>query len=189
MTMKRVSAMLLVTMLATIAASGVLFLVVKEAEATLVGVPTCDGGTITLNAEEKRVLELHNKARTQRGLKALCVHPKLTSAARAHSKEMLDKDYASHNSFNGETVKQRLGRFGYTFDGYSYYWYGENIAWGCGSYGATDNIFNWWMHSSGHRSNILKGKFREVGIGVLKGTYKSCNEATMYTVDFGGRRR
>jgi uncharacterized protein YkwD len=189
MTMKRVSAMLLVTMLATIAASGVLFLVVKEAEATLVGVPTCDGGTITLNAEEKRVLELHSKARTERGLKALCVNPKLTSAARAHSKEMLDQDYTSHNSLNGETVKQRLERFGYTSKGYSYYLYGENIAWGCGSYGAPDSIFNWWKHSSGHRSNILKKSFREVGIGVLKGTYKSCNQATMYTVDFGVRRR
>jgi len=38
---------------------------------------------------------------------------------------MLDKDYTSHNSFNGETVKQRRKRFGYTSDGYSYYLYGE----------------------------------------------------------------
>jgi uncharacterized protein YkwD len=50
-------------------------------------------------------------------------------------------------------------------------------------------IFKWWMHSSGHRSNILKKKFREVGIGVLTGTYKSCDHATMYTVDFGTWRR
>jgi hypothetical protein len=37
----------------------------------------------------------------------------------------------------------------------------------------------------GHSSNILKKSFREVGIGVLTGTYKSCNQAMMYTVDFG----
>jgi uncharacterized protein YkwD len=45
------------------------------------------------------------------------------------------------------------------------------------------------MHSPGHRSNILKKGFREVGIGVMKGTYKTCSQATMYTVDFGVRRR
>ena len=101
---------------------------------------------------------------------------------------MLDKDYSAHESFNGETVMECLERFGYSSDGFSYYLYGENIAWGCGSYGAPDNMFKWWMHSSEHRSNILKKEFREVGIGVLRGTYKSCNQATMYTVDFGTRR-
>jgi uncharacterized protein YkwD len=179
---------LVVILAAITAAVGALALMPKEAQATLVGVPTCDGGTISLNSEEKRVLELHNKARQKRGLKRLCVHPILTQAARSHTREMLDKDYAAHESFNGETVMERLERFGYTSEGFSYYLYGENIAWGCGSYGAPDNMFKWWMHSSEHRSNILKKEFREVGIGVLRGTYKSCNQATMYTVDFGTRR-
>jgi uncharacterized protein YkwD len=102
---------------------------------------------------------------------------------------MLDKDYASHSSFNGESVRERLERFGYTSDGYSYYLHGENIAWGCGSYGDPENIFRWWMHSSDHRSNILKKKFREVGIGAVTGTYKTCTPATIYTGDFGVRRR
>ncbi len=187
MEVRRVSLVSLAATLGVIVV-GVLALVPMEAEATLVDAPTCDGGTISLNADEKRVLELHNKARKKRGLRALCVSPILTRAARAHSKEMLDKDYTSHTSFNGETTQERLERFGYTSSGYSFYLYGENIAWGCGSYGAPDNIFRWWMHSSGHRSNILKRKIREVGIGVLTGTYKECNQATMYTVDFGTRR-
>jgi uncharacterized protein YkwD len=189
MATKRVSAFLLAAALAVIAAFGASVLEPQEAEAALATVTTCDGGTITLNADEKRVLELHNNARKKHGLKALCVHPILTQAARAHTQEMLDTDYASHNSLNGETVKERLERFGYTSEGYSYYLYGENIAWGCGSYGAPESIFNWWMHSSGHRSNILKKSFREVGISVMKGTFKSCNQATVYTVDFGVRRR
>ena len=188
MATKRVSAFFLAAALAVIAALGVSVLEPQEAEATLVGVPTCDGGTITLNAEEKRVLELHNKARKKRGLKALCVHPTLTQAARAHTKEMLDKDYFSHDSFNGETLRERLERFGYTSEGYSYYYYGENISWGCGSYGAPDITFKRWMHSPVHRANILRKKFREVGIGVLTGTYKECSQATMYTVAFGSRR-
>lgn len=189
MTKRHVSVAVLAATLAVIIAVGASALVPQEADASLITVKTCGGGTVQLNANEKRILELHNRARTKRGLKALCVHPDLTEAARAHSKEMLDKDYLSHNSFNGETVKERLERFGYTFDGYSYYLYGENIACGCGTYGAPDRIFKWWMNSSVHRSNILKKKFRQVGIGVLTGTYKSCDHATMYTVDFGTRRR
>lgn len=179
----------LAALLAAITAVSISALAPQEADAGLITVKTCGGGTIKLNGNEKRMLELHNKARAKRGTRALCVHPALTKAARAHSKEMLDKDYLSHDSFDGETVKQRLERFGYTFDGYSYYVYGENIAWGCGTYGAPDRIFKWWMGSSEHRSNILNKKFREVGIGVPTGTYKRCDHATMYTVDFGTRRR
>jgi uncharacterized protein YkwD len=100
---------------------------------------------------------------------------------------MLDKDYTSHNSYNGETLKARLERFGYTFSGYSYYGYGENIYYGYGSSSGPDNCFNWWMNSSGHRANILNKNFRDVGIGVRKGTYKTHGETMMYTVDFGVR--
>lgn len=45
------------------------------------------------------------------------------------------------------------------------------------------------MNSPDHRSNILKKSFREVGVGVQTGAYKSYGEAKMYTVDFGARRR
>jgi uncharacterized protein YkwD len=150
-------------------------------------VKTCDGGTIALDAGEKRLLELHNRARTRRGLKPPCVHPALSDAARAHSQEMLRRDFISHESFDGETVRERLERFGYTSDGYTYYVYGENIAWGCGSSGAPDRVFKWWMNSPDHRSNILGKRFREVGIGAETGTYETCAQATVYTVDFGGR--
>ena len=54
---------------------------------------------------------------------------------------MLNRDYATHESYDGETLRHRLARFGYTLDGYSYYAYGENIAWGCSSRGAPDHIF------------------------------------------------
>ena len=45
-----------------------------------------------------------------------------------------------------------------------------------------------WMDSSGHRSNILNGKHREIGIGTYSGTFNGTRNATMYTVDFGTRR-
>ncbi len=189
MATRRRSVPVLTLAFAVIAALSALALVSQGARATLVSVNTCDGGSIALDAGEKRMLELHNRARTRRGLKPLCVHPALTEAARAHTQEMLGRDFMSHESFDGETVGERLERFGYTSDGYSYYWYGENIAWGCGSSGAPDVVFKWWMNSPDHRSNILGKRFREVGIGAETGTYKTCAQATVYTVDFGGRRR
>jgi uncharacterized protein YkwD len=44
------------------------------------------------------------------------------------------------------------------------------------------------MGSSGHRTNILDRRVREVGIGTATGKYKGTKRYTMYTVDFGRRR-
>ncbi len=187
MTIEHARWTLLAAILATVAAIFVSAIGPQRADASGNTVRTCGGGTIKLNSAEQRVLKLHNHARHAHGLKALCVQPDLTKAARAHAQEMLDKDYASHYSFDGESVGDRLARFGYTSGGYSYYLYGENIAWGCRSYGSPDYIFDWWMHSPEHRSNILDKRYRQVGIGVRSGTFKTCASATTYTVDFGTR--
>jgi uncharacterized protein YkwD len=102
---------------------------------------------------------------------------------------MLDKGYSAHESFNGETVRQRLKRFGYGFSRYSYYAYGENIAWGSGAQGSPDTAFDFWMNSPDHRPNILSEKLRQIGVGACTGSFQSYGESTMYTVDFGVRRR
>lgn len=154
--------------------------------ASTVTATACGGGT-TLSSDEQRILDLHNQTRARYGLPPLCLHPALTEAARSHSQDMLDRDYSSHTSPDGETVKERLERFGYTFSGYSYYGYGENIYSAYGSSSGPDSCFNWWMSSSVHRANILNKTFRDVGIGVRKGTYKTQGETMMYTVDFGVR--
>jgi uncharacterized protein YkwD len=149
----------------------------EAAAASTVTVRTCTGGSIALKAKEKRSLDLHNNVRKSRGLRALCVHPALQRAARAHSADMINRDYFSHGS-----VGPRLSRFGYNWRTY-----GENIAWGSGSSGSPDSIFKGWMNSSGHKHNILDGRFREVGIGAVTGNYRGYSGATMWTADFGTR--
>jgi uncharacterized protein YkwD len=186
---RRTWMMFLAALLAVVAAMVVSATQPQEANATTtVSVKTCNGGTIQLNADEKRALDLHNQTRAANGLPGLCVHPALTNAARSHSQEMLDKGYFAHNSYNGETVKARLERFGYTFSGYSFWKYGENIYWGSGTSSSPESAHKWWMNSAGHKANILNKDFREVGIGVRTGTYKGYAGAKMYTVDFGVRR-
>ena len=171
-----------------LAAVGVSAVDASPAEGALISVKTCTGGTIELNSSEKQTLDLHNKTRLDRGLPRLCVHPVLTKAARAHSQEMLDKGYFSHDSYDGEASAEGLKRFGYTSKGYSYYKIGENIAWGSGHLGSPENIFKSWMNSSGHKANILGKDFRQVGIGLPTGTYRGYKETAIYTVDFGTRR-
>jgi uncharacterized protein YkwD len=135
---------------------------------------TCIGETITLKTIEGRMLDLHNRTRANRGLPRLCVHPKLQKAARAHPVDMIRRDYFSHyTKGRNEGPCQRLRRYGYRRR-----LCGENITWGSGSKGSPKSRFHAWLHSPGHRANILKRGFREVGIGAAKGTYNG-TRATM----------
>jgi len=138
----------------------------------------CGGGMILLDANEKRAFALHNAARRDRDLKPLCAHPALQKAARAHSRDMIERDYFSHDTKGGnEDACERILRYGYRWSAC-----GENIG-----YDSTpDRMFDAWMGSPGHRANILSGRFREVGIGAHTGDYGGFG-TTMYTVDFGAR--
>src|SRR5215212_9655377 len=158
---------------------------------TLVNVRTCDGGTFALNIAEKKVFELHNETRTAYGLDPLCLSPVLTQAARARSEDMLNRDYFSHYTPGGVTVIDQLRRQGYY--GYhpgDYHILGENISLG-GDFAAHDtpeHRFAGWMHSPGHRENILRREFDEVGVGARSGTYQVYDDtSTIYTTVFGGR--
>jgi hypothetical protein len=70
--------------------------------------PRCGGGTILLNSKEKATFSLHNKIRRDGGLRPLCVHPKLQKAARSHSRDMIERDYFSHDTKGGDSFDARL---------------------------------------------------------------------------------
>ncbi len=68
---------------------------------------------------------------------------------------------------------------------------GENIAWGTGSLATAAQIHRSWMNSPGHRANILKRSFREIGIGIESGLpvrLSAAQSGATYTTDFGVRR-
>lgn len=192
--MKHLAIVLASVFFAVTVATGVATVDPPAAEAASKGyVKKCGGGKIFLNAKERTTFLLHNKIRRNHDLRTFCVHPALQKAARAHSKDMIRRDYFSHDTKGKYTFDQRLRRFGYTPKGYRYYTTGENIAYGSGSRGAPKSIMNGWMKSPGHRHNILNGKFREIGVGTYAGTYtekgKNYKGVTMYTADFGTRRK
>jgi uncharacterized protein YkwD len=153
----------------------------------------CTGTNVTLEAREKRMLDLHNQKRGAMGLPRLCVHPALQRAANYYSQDMVRDDYFrpdTHRTYvgayAGETFSKRIARFGYRFRVA-----GENIACGSGSYATPDNRFSAWMNSPGHRANILNRQFREVGIGAVTGTHtcggKRLSGVAVWTVDLGAR--
>jgi len=76
MVLKYVAIALTVTMVAVVAALGVIAAEPQRAEAAVgVQVAACSGGNVELSAEEKKMLDLHNKTRAERGLPKFCVHP------------------------------------------------------------------------------------------------------------------
>ena len=45
---------------------------------------------------------------------------------------------------------------------------GENIAWGTASLGSARSIMAEWLHSPGHRANILTPTFRQMGLAYVE---------------------
>lgn len=176
MIVKHVALLFFSILFAGIAAVGLSVADPPPAQAAGGKVARCGGGKIFLEAPERRLFELHNRARARRGLTRLCVHPALKRAAEAHSKDMIRRDYFSHNTKGkNESACERVRRFGYRFR-----YCGENM----GFDSTPKRMFKAWMRSSGHRNNILSRKYRQFGIGAYTGKYKG-SKRTMYTVDFG----
>jgi uncharacterized protein YkwD len=137
---------------------------------------------------EHTILCLVNRERTKRGLSRLRSNGRLDRAARGHSRAMVQRRFFSHDSPGGASVLDRVKRRGYRSSGGLMV--GENIAWGSGSYATPAEIVDGWMHSSGHRANILHRAFEEIGVGVALGAPRPVQgqPAATYTTDFGTRR-
>ena len=135
------------------------------------------------------VLCLVNRERAGRGLVALRADARLDRAAAAHSLDMVRHRYFDHTSPTGSTVLSRIRATGYL--AHARAWAaGENIAWATGRLATPTAIVAAWMHSPGHRANILRPQFRDVGTGVAVGVPAPgirLGGAT-YTQDFGARR-
>lgn len=182
--MGRTAVLLASIFVATVFAGAAFVVDAPTAEAAGGGyVGRCGGGKIFLNADERQTFYLHNQQRKNHKLRLFCVHPSLQRAARAHSRDMISRDYFSHNTKGtNRGACDRVKRLGYR-----YRYCGENIAYGSGSLGEPQSIMRGWMGSSGHRRNILNGRFHEVGVGTYTGTFKGRRGVTMYTLDFGTR--
>ncbi|GAA2472536.1 CAP domain-containing protein [Streptomyces longisporus] len=107
------------------------------------------------------VVGLTNRERAGAGLPPLAVDPLLTTAAQAHSADMVARAFYSHTSPDGSQPWDRAAAAGARRRSI-----GENIA--CGQRSPAE-VVDGWMNSPGHRANILKPDFTHIGIGFAGG--------------------
>ncbi|GIF13908.1 CAP domain-containing protein [Actinoplanes teichomyceticus] len=123
----------------------------------------------TLQAD---ILRLTNEQRTAHGCAPLAENAALTAAARGHSAWMGTSGTFSHTGRGGSDFVARARAAGYAKPS------AENIAWG---YRSADEVVDTWMHSPGHRRNILNCRSTTVGVGAVY----AASGAPYYTQDFG----
>jgi uncharacterized protein YkwD len=140
------------------------------------------------NVVRAAILCLHNQLRAQRGLPALRENAKLRRAAFAHSADMVQRGFFEHTAPGGVSMVDRImaARYASRTVGWAL---GENLAWGTGKLATPRLIMRAWMDSPGHRANVVKRAYREIGIGVVTGTPSAGNQGATYTADFGVIRK
>lgn len=136
-----------------------------------------------LDAVRAAVLCLHNRERAEHGLPLLKENGRLRRAASGHSDHMVRASFFGHEAPSGRDMVERIRDAGYR--GATL---GENIAWGTGELATALEIHRAWMASGGHRANILRREFRDIGIGIALGAAGAGGDGATYTADFGRRR-
>jgi uncharacterized protein YkwD len=145
--------------------------------------PTADN----LGRIRAAILCLHNEIRAEHDLPLLREHKRLRKAALGHSRDMVRDRYFEHTTPQGTTMVDRILKAGYVREDQGWA-LGENLEWGTGALATPRGALDAWMDSPGHRANILKRSFRELGVGVVLGVPVSDAAGATYTVDFGVRR-
>lgn len=134
------------------------------------------------------ILCLHNQIRAGRNLPLLRENARLRRAAVGHASDMVQRGFFEHTTPNGVTLVDRImaTRYASPRVGWAL---GENLAWGTGSLATPRSIMKAWMDSPGHRANVVKRAYREIGIGVVTGVPSDRGAGATYTADFGVVRR
>lgn len=88
----------------------------------------------------------------------------LASVAQSKITDMLNLQYFEHVSPNGEGAGDLAKKQGYKF-----VLIGENLA--MGDFEDDEDMVRAWMNSLGHKANILKPSYTEVGVAVKKGFF------------------
>jgi uncharacterized protein YkwD len=131
------------------------------------GMPGAGPAVPSAGAVAAEVVDLTNVERTAQGRGRLRANPRLMRAAQIHAEQMAHAGKLAHvlPAAAYPRAEDRLAAADYPWQTF-----GENVAFGQSSAAAAlDN----WMHSQGHRKNILNSDFTELGAG--------------YAIDRGGR--
>ena len=147
---------------------------------------SCPGANLQVSGLSQSAMEssiacLINEQRAGHGVRPVQPNAALRQAALGHSTEMISQRYFEHTSPAGVTFVDRIEAAGYTRGARSWE-VGENLAWGSGSLSTPGSLVTSWMNSPPHRENLLRARFREIGIAAVVGTPESSRDARGVTV-------
>ena len=114
-----------------------------------------------LSNDERALFDAANSERAQRSLPALQWDESLAAAARKHANRMAFYNVLEHQLSGEPDLRERLTEAGARFSMIA-----ENIAFGPNP----ETIHSGWMHSTGHRENILNPNLAAVGIAAVRGS-------------------
>lgn len=106
-----------------------------------------------------------NLERAAMGIAPLKENSALRAAAETKVSDLFARQYFEHESPTGEGPSD-LARNA----GYAYIIVGENLA--LGNFENDQAVVIAWMNSPGHRANILKAGYQEIGVAARKGMYE-----------------
>lgn len=127
--------------------------------AGLLPIPVLGQETITTTQMEQQILEWTNQERAKVNAPPLKWNNRLALAARLHSDEMANHKELNHQLKGEPAFTQRLSEQGAKFSGAA-----ENV----GYADSAEELQIGWMHSSGHRTNLLNPVYTEMGVGITR---------------------
>ncbi len=114
---------------------------------------------------KSKIIEETNLQRQQNRLPQLKENVFLNNASSAKAYDMFENQYFEHVS----PLRVGPGELVSSY-GYEYIITGENLI--LGNFSSEKQVLENWMASPGHRENILNNRYLEIGVAVVKGTYK-----------------
>jgi uncharacterized protein YkwD len=109
------------------------------------------GSCYSYSKKDRSLAKKTNSARSNHGVRRLSLDPQISHVAKRHSRSMASKYTLYHNaSLGSQVTRWRM--------------LGENV----GYAGSVKKVHRAFMNSAGHRANILKPRYRHMGVGVVR---------------------
>jgi uncharacterized protein YkwD len=133
---------------------------------------------VSASTAEIAIVREINRVRRAHHLRTVKLTAPLTRVARRHSSLMLKYNALSHSSFDGSSFSTRLQRAGKRRT------YGETLAWAPDGSGVNaKSLLRLWLRSAPHRTVLMNGRLRRVGVGRVYGTL-GAQRGNAITADF-----
>jgi uncharacterized protein YkwD len=152
--------------------------------------PCPDVGATAAQVSSRQIQEsflcLVNRARKRERADGVLMSGSLETAAAGHSQDMRDNLYFAHDSLDGRTFVDRIRATGYLEGRETEKWLlGETLAWSVEASSQPATIFKALMESPAHHRVIVDARYREIGIGLTRGTPEGATDGVVVTFDFG----